>query len=177
MTANNEYGKALFLLTEEEGSTERTVADIKTVLSCLNENPDYTKLLDTPAIAKDEKITLIDNAFSSLEPMLVNLIKILSEKHAVYSFASVSDTYVSLYNEARGIEEVEAVTARPLTEAQAEKLKEKLAGLTGKTIILKNTVSAEILGGIKLRYMGRQIDGSVRTRLDKFEDSLKNIVI
>lgn len=177
MTANNEYGKALFLLTEEENSTERTIDDIKAVLSCFRENPDYTKLLDTPAITKIEKISLIDKAFSSLEQCLVNLIKILSEKHAVFSFPSVASTYFALYNESRGIEEVEAVTAIPLSDRQAAAIKEKLAALTGKTIVLKNTVSPEILAGIKLRYMGRQIDGSVRTRLDKFEDSLKNIVI
>ena len=44
-------------------------------------------------------------------------------------------------------------------------------------IIVKNTVSPEILGGVKLRYSGIQLDGSVKTRLDKFEASLKNTVI
>ena len=30
---------------------------------------------------------------------------------------------------------------------------------------------------MKLRYSGVQLDGSVKTRLDKFEDALKNTVI
>ena len=60
---------------------------------------------------------------------------------------------------------------------QLEKMKTKLEKMTGKTIIIKNTVSPEILGGVKLRYSGIQLDGSVRTRLDAFEESLKNIVI
>jgi len=54
---------------------------------------------------------------------------------------------------------------------------EKLASTTGKKIIIKNTVTPEILGGVKLRYSGKQLDGSVKTRLDKFEQSLKNTVI
>ena len=53
----------------------------------------------------------------------------------------------------------------------------KLSAMTGKKIILKNTISPEILGGVKLRYSGIQLDGSVKTRLDKFEASLKNTVI
>ena len=49
--------------------------------------------------------------------------------------------------------------------------------LRSKTIILTNTVDPSILGGVKLRYLGVQLDGSVKTRLDKFEDALKNTVI
>jgi F-type H+-transporting ATPase subunit delta len=56
-------------------------------------------------------------------------------------------------------------------------MKEKLAKMTGKTIIIKNTVDKSILGGVKLRYSGIQLDGSVKTRLDTFEKSLKNTVI
>ena len=47
--------------------------------------------------------------------------------------------------------------------------------MTGKKIILKNTVKPEILGGVMLRYSGIQLDGSVKSRLDAFERSLKNL--
>ena len=53
----------------------------------------------------------------------------------------------------------------------------ELSAMTGKKIIIKNTVCPEILGGVKLRYSGTQLDGSVKTRLDSFEKSLKNTVI
>ena len=47
--------------------------------------------------------------------------------------------------------------------------------MTGKKIILKNTVKPEILGGVMLRYSGIQLDGSVKARLDGFAKSLKNL--
>ena len=64
-----------------------------------------------------------------------------------------------------------------LSDEQKKKLAAKLATITGKKIIIKNTVSKEILGGIQIRYSGKQIDGSIKTRLDSFEKSLKKIVI
>ena len=76
-----------------------------------------------------------------------------------------------------GIEEVEAVTAVPMSERQLDELKARLAKETGRTIIIKNTVDPAILGGVKLRYSGKQIDGSVRTLLDAFGESLKNIIV
>lgn len=177
MAASNEYGKALFMLTEECGTTDTAIADISAANEIFKQNPDYVKLLDTPAITKAEKLALAEEAFKALDGNLKNLIKLLCERHSVYTFGQVYDTYLELYNESRGIEIVEAVTAVSMTEEQISRMTEKLSSMTGKRIIIKNTVAPEILGGVKLRYSGKQLDGSVKTRLDKFEAGLKNTVI
>ena len=177
MAASNEYGKALFMLTEECGTTDTAIADISAANEIFKQNPDYIKLLDTPAITKAEKLALAEEAFRTLDGNLKNLIKLLCERHSVYTFGQVYDTYLALYNESRGIERVEAVTAVSMTEEQISRMTEKLSSMTGKRIIIKNTVAPEILGGVKLRYSGKQLDGSVKTRLEKFEAGLKNTVI
>ena len=128
-------------------------------------------------MTKEERLGLINDAFSTLDPYLVNLLKILAERRSVYLFSKVCDGYLSAYDEARGIERIEAVTAVPMTDAQLAAMKAKLTALTRKTVVIKNTVDKSILGGVKLRYSGLQLDGSVKTRLDGFEKSLKEIVI
>ena len=55
MTAYNEYGRALFLIAEEEGRTSEIKDDLIAVYTVLKENPDYIKTLDTPAIPKSER--------------------------------------------------------------------------------------------------------------------------
>ena len=175
MAGKNEYGNALFLLAKEEGSIEAVKSDLDTAVAAIEENPDYIRLLDTPALAKQERLNLIDKAFATLNYSVINLIKILCEKHLVYSIKEVASTYSALYDEHNGIERVEAVTAILLNDAQREAIKNKLAVMTGKKIILKNTVKPEILGGVMLRYSGIQLDGSVKSRLDAFERSLKNL--
>lgn len=177
MTDAKEYGKALFLLTEEEGTTDIVLADLHVAKDAILQNPQYEKLLDTPALAKSEKIALIDQAFSSLDGIFVNFLKILCEKRAVHLLPKAADVYFSLYDESRGIERVEAVTAVAMTQAQIAAMTKKLESQTGKKIIIKNTIDKTILGGVKLRYAGIQLDGSVQKRLENFEKSLKNIVI
>ena len=177
MTVKSEYGRALFLLAKETNATEEIKSDLTAAVTAMAENPGYEKILDTPAIARDEKLKLAGEAFSGLNECVVNLIKILSERHSVRTLPDVLKTYTSLYNEDMGIEEVEAVTAAPMSASQLQKMKEKLDAITGKTVIIKNTVDEKILGGVKLRYEGKQIDASVKTRLDGFADALKNIVI
>lgn len=177
MTDANEYGKALFLITEEDGVSDKALSDVHAAERVLLSNPDYVKLLDSPALSKDERVELIDKAFSGVDERLSNLLKILTEKRIMHIFGKVAKAYYALYDESRGILRVEAVTAVPLNEKQAKAITDKLSHNLCKTVILSNTVDSSILGGVKLRYSGVQLDGSVKTRLDKFEDALKNTVI
>ena len=177
MTGAKEYAKALFLLTEELGTTESALNDVNVCKEIFESNPSYVTLTDTPALTPDEKISLISEAFSSVDASVINLIKILCEKHSVYLFSEIAKEYVSLYNDARGICPAEVISAIPLDEGRMSAIKSKLEALTGKTIIIKNTVEPSVLGGIKLRYMGKQLDGSLKSRLDKIDAGLKNTIL
>ncbi len=177
MSEAYEYGRALFMLGEEDSLTDVIREDAHTVRAAFGDNPDYIKLLDTPALTKDERLAAIDGSLGTLNENLVNLIKILSGKHMAYLVPKVLDVFDALYDESRGIERVEAISAVAMSEAQIDKLTRRLAEKTGKTIIVKNKVDPSILGGIKVRYMGIQLDGSVKTRLDGFERALRDVII
>ena len=173
----NEYAKALFELTEELGTTERVRDDVITARGAFLENPDYARLLDTPALKKEDRIALVDAAFSTLDEMLVNLIKLVSEAREAYAIDKLFAAYLEKYDISRGIERVSAITACAMDSAQLAAMKEKLEKMTGKTVVIENTVDPTILGGVRLRYMGRQLDGSLSTRLRGFENKLRELVL
>ena len=177
MTCTNEYGKALFLLAKEDSRYDEYISDLYVLTEAFKQNEKYISLLDTPAVPKVKKLSLIDEAFNSLNENIINLLKILCEKHSVYSIFDVQKTFISHYNEEMGIEEVTAITALPMTDMQKEKLKEKLEKITKKHIVIKNVIDKTILGGVKLRYSGKQIDGSLKNRLSEFEKKIKSTVI
>ena len=177
MTDAKEYGRALFLITEEDSVSDKVLSDVKVAERSFKDSPDYAKLLDSPALSKSERVALCDKAFSSLDERLLNLIKILTERREVHLFSKAAEAYCGFYDESRDIERVEAVTAVALTKEQSSAITKKLGEKFGKTFILTNRIDPSILGGIKLRYSGVQVDGSVKTRLDKFEEALKNTVI
>lgn len=177
MTDANEYGKALFLITEEDAMSDTVLTDVKIAESIFKSNPDYVKLLDSPVLKKEERVELVDRAFGSLNVNLMNLIKILTEKREVHLFDKIATAYYGLYDQSRGIVRVEAITAIPLTKEQSDAIARKLASMLGKKIFVTNVIDRSILGGVKLRYSGIQLDGSVKTRLDKFDEAIKNTVI
>ena len=171
------YGEALFSLAEELGETESVRHDAETLLAVISNSPEYLKMLDSPALSREERLALIDGAFSSLNKSLVNTAKLLTERRLAHTLTKMIAHFEKAYEISRGIERVEVISAVPLTEAQTARLKAKLEGITKKQIIINNTHDPSLLGGMKLRYMGLELDGSVKTKLDGFEKSLSELVI
>ena len=172
-----EYARALFLLCEEDGITDKILDELGVVNEALRQNPAYARLLDTPALTKAEKLGLIDEAFRSLDLNLVNFIKILCEKHSVFTLKRVESELSALVDEARGIERATAISAVAMTTEQIDRLRERLEAMIGKTVVLSNKIDPSVLGGIKLRYSGAQLDGTVKGRLDGFAARLSEIVV
>ena len=177
MTDHKEYGKALFMLTEERGTTETVKSDAECLIEVLSENPEYVRLLDTPALSKDERLSAIDEALSSLDRDLSNLVKIFTEMHSAHSLIPALRHYLEEYDLARGIVRAEAISALPLTEDQRRRLIARLERETGKTVILKEKVDPSILGGLIVRAMGKQEDGSLASRLRSIERGIMDTVV
>jgi len=177
MTDNSAYGRAIFLAAAESGVIDEIYTQLSAVCTAVREQPDYVKLLDTPALSREQKHALIDEAFAGFEPLVVNLIKMLGDRGIFFAFESAVTAYGTLYDEHHNIERVSAVTARPMTDVQKAALVQKLENMTGKQVVLTNTVDPHILGGITVRYSGKQLDGSLRRRLEELAAGLKNTVI
>jgi len=67
MASSKQYGKALFEITEELGTTEQVLADMQAVRALMSASAEYPKLLDTPAVPKEERVELIEKADSQKE--------------------------------------------------------------------------------------------------------------
>lgn len=173
----NAYADALFSLSEERGTTEEILDDVKSLTVILNENPSYLKMLDSPALSLNERLGLIDGAFSTLSRDLLNTVKLLAEKRLSSLLPRVLSAFVTEYERSRGIERVEVISSIPLTKEKIERLRQRLEAITKKQIVISNTHDPSILGGIKLRYMGKELDGSIKTRLSDFEKRLSELVI
>ena len=177
MTDLSKYAEALFALCEEEGILDAVRTDLECVNSALLESKDYARILDTPALSKEQRHRLADETFGSLNEYVVNIVKMLCSSHSFYAFDRLYRVFMKLYNNKLGITEVEAVSAVSLTEAEKERLISALEAKLSSKVVIKNTVDESILGGLILRYNSLQMDGSVKTRLEKIERDLKTVVI
>ena len=176
--AGSVYGLALYDLAKSEGLTEQILKELSVLRQSFEEEPDFLKLLHTPALSKQERCDILDASFrGKLQPYLLNFLKILTEKGYIHHFSHCCDAYRDQYNLDHGILPVTAVTAVPMTDAQQKRLKEKLEALTGKTVELHSRIDPSCLGGVRLDYDGKRVDDTVSHRLDAVRTLLKNTVL
>lgn len=163
--AEKEYGGALYQLAAEERCEDAVRDGLALAVEQFRQTPEYMRLVQNPAVPLAERLSLLDAAFGSVHVYVLNFLKILCEKSALSAAAGCLQEYTALLNEARGILPVQAVSAVPLDKAQKEALQKRLSEKTGKTVVLENRVDPSVLGGVRLRYEGKELDGTAAGRL------------
>lgn len=172
------YAQGLYDLAKDEGISQTILEEMNALETGFSQEPGFLRLLSAPNLPKEERCQILDDSFrGKLHPYLLNFLKILTEKGYARYFPDCCKAYREQYNEDNGILTVSAVTAVAMSQAQIDKLTEKLGKLTGKTVQLINRVDPECLGGVRLDYDGKRVDGTVRCRLDEIRTLLKNTVL
>ena len=167
MTAlEKEYGDAIYALATEENCVDQVLEGLDLAVGVFRDNPGYLTLVQNPALPKEERLGLLDQAFEGVHQYVLHLLKLLCERSGLGMTAGCLDQFRALVYADRGILPVEVISAVPLTEAQKDALTSKLAAKTGKTIELHSKLDPTVLGGVKLRYEGRELDGTAAGRLD-----------
>ena len=172
------YGEALYTLALEESLSTGILEELSALEQAFRAEPDFIRLLSTPNLSVQERCKILDDSFrGKVQPYVLNFLKLLTEKNHIRSFPECCKAYREQYNTDAGILEVQVFTALPLNDAQKVRLTDKLTALTGKKIALLCKIDPAVLGGVRLRYDGCQVDGTIQGRLQAMEKQLKNTAL
>ena len=177
MIDTTSYGKAFYSLANDERIEEEISVQLEAVSELFKKNPEIIDILDTPAVSMPEKKAIIDDCFAVFQEYLRNFIKILCEEHSVFQFEKCYKAYSDASDEAHGILRATAHSAQAMSDSQISELTKKLSETTGKSVILKNEIDSKLIGGIVLRYSGKQIDGSIKSRLEDLRRTLSQTIV
>lgn len=167
------YAQALYDLAKAEDLTDTLREELLAVGEIFRDQPEYLRLLSAPNVPKGERCGLLDGSLrGKVHGYVLNFLKILTEKGYIRKFADCCKDFEALYDEDHNILPVQAVTAVALTKDQQARLVEKLQAITGKTIRLSCKVDPQCLGGVRLFYDGKQVEGTVEGRLKTVRDVL-----
>lgn len=168
------YAQALYCLAGEVGAEEEILQQLEVLHTAFRQEPDFLRLLSAPDLSKAERCKILDDSFrEKVHPYLLNTLKLMTEKGCIRHFGDCARQYREVYNEEHGIVSILATSAVQLTQVQQEKLQVKLETITGKTVHLQCRVDPACLGGVRLDYDGKRIDGTVQNRLDAMKELLK----
>lgn len=168
-----EYGEGLYALTREEKMETDVLSQLQLLKGCFREQPEFLRLLSNMSISKEERVGILDRTLrSQVHLYLLNFLKILCERGALSEFEGCEAAYRAQYNQDHGVLEAIVTTGAPLNEAQRERLKEKLAKMTGKQVDLHEKVDPSVIGGVLLEMNGQRYDNTLRHRLQAIHQAM-----
>ncbi|MBQ7562722.1 MAG: ATP synthase F1 subunit delta [Lachnospiraceae bacterium] len=173
------YGDALVEIATEKNDPDRVDSLYTEVLSfrkILDENPDFTRLMNHPKLLKEEKVKLLTDVFSGrLDEDLLGLLRVVILNDRYAEIDSILDYFIDAVKEYKGIGVAKVITPFALSEPQKEAVRERLLATTRYSSMEMNYETDEsLIGGMVIRIGDRVVDSSIRSRLESLRKSLVN---
>ncbi|MBQ7061210.1 MAG: ATP synthase F1 subunit delta [Clostridia bacterium] len=163
----SEYGNAIFLLAKEEGILDEAAAALIEVKRLFSENPLYCDFLETPSLPISERLGAVRASLDGNVPDCVtDFICILTERGYIRAYDDCEKEFEDRYNEEFGIAVAEVTSAKALSVAERQELRDRLQEQTCKRIKLVCSVDPTLVGGLTVKIEGRLFDGSLRARIN-----------
>ena len=169
------YAKILFSISDTSEKSE-SIENILNILSILcNKSQNFKQFLLTKRISSNLKKEILLSVFKDLlNESQIDIVIYLIEGIDLRHIKLINEKYIKLISDSRGNINVEAVTAKQLSDIDLADIQEKInSKITGSVTIL-NIIDKNILGGIKLKVGNTLIDGSIKTKLNKLKQSMIN---
>ncbi|HET7027744.1 MAG TPA: F0F1 ATP synthase subunit delta [Candidatus Limnocylindrales bacterium] len=172
-TAARRYAEAAFDLAHDEDSLEGWAADLRLAAGIASDER-IERFLDNPAIPLAEREAAIDSALKGRvrEPVR-KLARILLRRNRGDILPIVCAECDRLLNRERGVVTAHVTSATPLSEADLDVVRERIASMRGgATVQLEQHVDESLIGGLTVRVGDQLIDASVRGRLERLRAQL-----
>jgi F-type H+-transporting ATPase subunit delta len=169
------YARALLSLGLDEERHEKYGDELEMVVRALEESRDAGAILRNPGYSLEHRHAAV-NAIASaskLSPMVLNFLHLLVRRQRIADLPAITRAYRAMVDLQEKRVRATVTAAEPLTKADLERLREAIAGMTGRTIILDSRTDPSIIGGVVTQVGATMFDGSLRTQLERMRETLK----
>ncbi|MBN9072687.1 MAG: F0F1 ATP synthase subunit delta, partial [Rhizobiales bacterium] len=169
------YARSLFDLANEAGSVAAVEKDLGRFEALLEGSGDLKRLIYSPVFSADDQFKAIaaiaDKA--GIKGLVGNFLRVVAKNRRLFTLPGIIRAFRRLAADARGETTAEVTSAHALTAAQEKELKATLKGVAGKDVAISVTVDPSLLGGMVVKMGSRQIDTSLKTKLNSLKLALK----
>jgi F-type H+-transporting ATPase subunit delta len=168
------YAKALVELAVEQQAVDRYGEELAMINAVLDREELLRQLLESPTLVMDKKSAMLGDLAAALgvSPGMRDFLGLVLSKGRIAYLPQIEETYRRLADELSGVLRARITSAVPLDDAQQQAIGAGLEKQTGKKVALNLNVDPRLIGGVQAEIGGRLFDGSVRTQLQRIEESL-----
>jgi ATP synthase F1 delta subunit len=161
------YARSLFEVASEQGKLDTIKEQLGQFADALGANRDVAVFFFSPYFSTDEKKAGLHRAVEGADPVFLNFLEALIERHRTPAIYRIRTDFDVLYDKTNKLLPVQLTSAVELDAELVESLGRRIGEQTGNEIELSSKVDPEILGGIVLRVGNFILDASIKTRLEQ----------
>jgi ATP synthase F1 delta subunit len=161
------WARALFEVAKEHDLLDGVRDQLRAFADALNENRDLMVFFFSPYFSTEEKKDGLKRSVTDAEPVLMNFLEALLERHRMPAIFRIRARYDELWEDERDLLPVEVTSAIELDKSIVGSIGKRIGEQTRRTVELSSKVDPDILGGIVLRVGNVVLDASIRNRLEQ----------
>ncbi|MEZ5945813.1 MAG: ATP synthase F1 subunit delta [Hyphomonas sp.] len=179
MTHANEaarrYATALFELAQDKGDLANVHKDFKAFVALAAGSEDLTRLLNSPAFARDDKVRALTAVAkkAGLGDLMTKFLGTMAGNGRAGDVTGAQIAFDELYAKQRGVKRAVVRTAKEMTGAERQRIESILAKAVGGEVELTSEVDSSLIGGIQLRIGSQLIDASLAAKLERMNTAMK----
>jgi F-type H+-transporting ATPase subunit delta len=168
------WARAIFELGKETNNVARLNEDIGAFAATYTGHAELSGVLDNPLVpeAAREAVIVEIAGKMGLSDLAKSTLRLLAQKRRLGALPLIARQLGRLTDEDQNVLRAEVLTAGPAGDDYLQKLRAELEKATGKKVVVSHKVDKSLIGGVVTRIGDRVIDGSVKTRLANFRESL-----
>lgn len=175
---SNRYAKSLADIASKNNIMDATLQDMKLILEACKSISELRQLLRSPIIKTNKKIKIIQEIFSNrISVTTLNFIEMITVKKREAFLQTIAESFIVIYKTINQIETVTVTSAEPLEQDYKERLIAEVKQTGCKKVELIEKISSDLIGGIVIKYGDKQIDGSIKTKINRLKKTLSKNTI
>jgi F-type H+-transporting ATPase subunit delta len=167
------YAKSLLDLAIEKNVVDAVHKDMCTFQDTCEGSYDLVLAFKSPIVRHDVKLAILTKLFkSTFHEVSFAIFEIITKKNREKFLPLIAKQFIALYTEYKGIQKADVTSASPLTAEQKTQVTKIIKEYTGKEVELTEHIDETLIGGFVLRVGDKQIDDSIRRKLNDLKVSL-----
>ena len=171
------YAVALFDLADEEKQIDEVLTDLEAVAAMAENSEDLARLIRSPVFGRAEQGKAMAAVLmkAGISRLTLQFVGVVAANRRLFLLPVMIRQFRTLVSRHRGEVAAEVTTARDLTAEQLGVLRTRLRRSGGRDVQLVAKVDPRVLGGMILRIGSRMIDSSLRTKVDRLANTLREV--
>lgn len=173
-TLAKRYAKAMLdIAIEKQDQFEKIQSDLLLLKDAVESDKEFADFLGNKLVSPAQKKEVIAKAFTEIfSKEVLDFVFIVIDKNREDALVNIIDIFLQLADDHNNVALIECRSAAGLSDAEVQQIKEAFSDFLKKNIKINTTIDKSLLGGVKVYYKGRMVDGSVINKLAQYKNVL-----